>query len=56
MQAQHVTNRRQFNWYNVLMVIVMSLGALSYGYSTAIIGPTLGSLKIHTLPHVPNNP
>ena len=40
--AQHVVNKRQFNWYNVLMVIVMSLGTLAYGYSTAVIGPTLG--------------
>jgi hypothetical protein len=42
--VQHVINKRQFNWYNVLLVIVMSLGALTYGYSTAIIGPTLGLL------------
>ena len=44
--TQHVIDKRQFNWYNVLLVIVMSLGALTYGYSTAIIGPTLGLLNI----------
>ena len=37
-----ITNKRQFNWYNVFMVITMSWGAFAYGYSTAIIGPTLG--------------
>ncbi|KAF8860443.1 MFS general substrate transporter [Acephala macrosclerotiorum] len=42
IHAKHVGNKRQFNFYNVVMVIAMSLGALSYGYSTAIIGPTLG--------------
>jgi len=45
IHAEHVTNKRQFNWYNVLMVIVMSFGALAYGYSTAIIGPTLGKFS-----------
>ncbi len=44
--TQHVIDKRQFNWYNVLLVVVMSLGALTYGYSTAIIGPTLGLLNI----------
>lgn len=44
IQAHHVTNERQFNWYNVFMVVAMSLGTLAYGYSTAIIGPTLGTL------------
>ncbi|KUJ19368.1 general substrate transporter [Mollisia scopiformis] len=48
--GKHVENKRQFNLYNVIMVIAMSLGALSYGYSTAIIGPTLGnSLHLGTV-------
>ncbi|KAK3316751.1 MFS transporter [Apodospora peruviana] len=39
--TSHVTDKRQFNWYNVFMVVVVSWGAFAYGYSTAIIGPTL---------------
>ena len=41
-EAQQVVNTRQFNWHNVFMVVAMSWGAFAYGYSTAIIGPTLG--------------
>jgi hypothetical protein len=42
VSSSQTINKRQFNSYNVLMVTVMSLGTLSYGYSTAVIGPTLG--------------
>jgi len=43
-ETHHVSEKRQFNWYNVFMVVVMSLGTFAFGYSTAIIGPTLGML------------
>ena len=45
-ETDHVSTKRKFNWYNVFMVIVVSWGAFAYGYSTAIIGPTLGELTI----------
>lgn len=43
-ESRHVANKRQFNWYNVLMVVAMSMGAFGYGYTNAVIGPTLGEL------------
>ena len=42
LEETHVTHKRQFNWYNVLMVVAMSMGAFGYGYTNAVIGPTLG--------------
>ncbi|KAK4539179.1 hypothetical protein LTR36_001179 [Oleoguttula mirabilis] len=35
------TGGRQFNWFNLLMVICMSFGSMSYGYSASIIATTL---------------
>jgi len=35
-------NKRQFSWYNIFMVATMSWGAFGYGYTNAVIGPTLG--------------
>ena len=47
-ESRHVVNKRQFNWYNVLMVVAMSMGAFGYGYTNAVIGPTLGELPSTT--------
>nr|OQO28618.1 hypothetical protein B0A51_03335 [Rachicladosporium sp. CCFEE 5018] len=33
---------RQFNYFNLFMVIAMSFGSMTYGYSASIIGTTLG--------------
>ncbi|KAK5136980.1 hypothetical protein LTR08_001487 [Meristemomyces frigidus] len=35
------TSGRQFNWFNLLMIIAMSFGSMSYGYSASIIATTL---------------
>lgn len=35
------TRGRQFRIYNVLMVLLMSAGSMSYGYSASIIATTL---------------
>lgn len=32
---------RQFNWFNLLMVICMAFGSMSYGYSASVIATTL---------------
>ena len=37
---QHST-KRQFRWYNVLIVLIMSFGSIEYGYSASIISTTL---------------
>ncbi|KIW55829.1 hypothetical protein PV05_04548 [Exophiala xenobiotica] len=39
-ELQHST-ARQFRWYNVLMVLLMSLGSIEYGYNASIISTTL---------------
>ena len=38
--VQHVT-KRQFRWYNVFIILFMSLGSIEYGYSASIIATTL---------------
>ncbi|KFY90897.1 hypothetical protein V501_01907 [Pseudogymnoascus sp. VKM F-4519 (FW-2642)] len=40
VQMKH-TSGRQYRWSNVFFIMVMSLGSLGYGLSTAIIGTTL---------------
>lgn len=37
---QHSTTR-QFRWYNVFIILFMSLGSIEYGYSASIIATTL---------------
>jgi sugar porter (SP) family MFS transporter len=39
--AHHVGGR-QFRFYNVLIIVTMGLGSISYGYSAGIISQTLG--------------
>lgn len=40
LELQH-SSKRQFQWYNVLMVLLMSLGSIEYGYNASIIATTL---------------
>jgi hypothetical protein len=40
VQIEHVEGR-QFKWSNVFFIMVMSLGSMGYGLSTAIISTTL---------------
>lgn len=35
------SNKRQFRWYNVFIILFMSLGSIEYGYSASIIATTL---------------
>lgn len=44
VRVEHVKGR-QFRWFNVFMVVVMSLGSLGYGLSASIIGTTLSALN-----------
>ncbi|KPI40804.1 Sugar transporter STL1 [Cyphellophora attinorum] len=39
-KAPHV-DRRQFQWYNVAVILYMGIGSLAMGYSASIIGTTL---------------
>lgn len=39
--VEHVSGR-QFRFYNVLMIVAMGLGSVSYGYSAGVISQTLG--------------
>lgn len=41
MVHKFTTGKRQFNWFNLLMVIAMSFGSMTYGYSASIISTTL---------------
>lgn len=47
VDVEYVTTKRQYNWYNVFMVVTMSWGAFGYGYTNAVIGPTLGKSGRH---------
>ena len=37
----HHSTKRQFRWYNVFIILFMSLGSIEYGYSASIIATTL---------------
>jgi hypothetical protein len=45
IHAQH-TRKRQFQIYNIFMVVAMGFGSMSYGYSASIIATTLGMQQI----------
>ncbi|KAK5019535.1 MFS transporter [Cryomyces antarcticus] len=38
---RYTSGKRQFNWFNLFMVVCMSFGSMSYGYSASIIATTL---------------
>ncbi len=38
---KHTSGARQFNWINLLTIIAMSFGSMTYGYSASIIATTL---------------
>ncbi|KEZ41756.1 hypothetical protein SAPIO_CDS6731 [Scedosporium apiospermum] len=40
IQIEH-SKTRQFRWFNVMMIIAMSLGSLGYGCSASIMGTTM---------------
>lgn len=42
MPIAHHVSGRQFRFYNVLMIVAMGLGSVSYGYSAGVISQTLG--------------
>ncbi|OQU98123.1 hypothetical protein CLAIMM_03949 isoform 3 [Cladophialophora immunda] len=55
--VQHSTQRHQFKFYNVLMLVAMGFGSMSFGYSSAVIAITLGQptfLKYFGLDTNPN--
>ena len=37
-----VLRKQKLNMYNVLVLVVLGLGSLTYGYTASIIGTTLG--------------
>ena len=41
MVSRFTSGTRQFNFFNLFMVICMSFGSMTYGYSASIIGTTL---------------
>lgn len=38
----HHVKGRQFRLYNILMILAMGFGSVSYGYSAGVISQTLG--------------
>jgi len=40
MVDRHVTGKSQFSWYNLIIVICMGFGSMSYGYAASIIATT----------------
>lgn len=41
MVSRHSGGRREFNWINLGIIIAMSFGSMTYGYSASIISTTL---------------
>lgn len=41
MVERYISGRRQFNWYNLLIIIAVSFGSMSYGYASSAIAPIL---------------
>ena len=40
--AQKIDKNQKINLFNVLILIFVGLGSMTYGYSAAVIGITLG--------------
>lgn len=38
----HHIGGRQFQYYNIIMILAMGFGSISYGYSAGVISQTLG--------------
>jgi hypothetical protein len=46
MADDTVQEKRGINAYNILTLIFVGLGSMSYGYTSSIIGTTLGMIPL----------